>query len=111
MSTMPAVASKPPMTVSPAVYEYAKKHGIEAPLERLLEATPRIYPNAKSIQVYMEPDFEEKDVWFIVFEVYVLVADYPDSTAARKLWGDEWMRAYPYPRNHFFVLHLRRRVE
>ncbi len=109
MSMMPAVASKPPMTVSPEVHEYASKHGIEAPLERLLEATPRIYPNAKSIRVFMEQDVEIKDMWFIVFEVFVLTADYPDYMAAVKLWDEEWMRAYPYPRNHSFVLDLRRR--
>src|SRR5580693_9271632 len=109
MSTMPAILSKPPMTVSPEVYEYSRKHGIEAPLQRLLEATPRIYPNAKSIRVYMELDVEIKDMWFIVFEVYVLKADYPDYIVAGNLWSEEWMRAYPYPRNHSFVLDLRRR--
>jgi hypothetical protein len=106
---MPAVVSKPPMTVSPEVYEYASKHGIEAPLERLLEATPRIYPNAKSIQVYMEQDVQDHDMWFIVFEVYVLTADYPDYIAAGNLWSEEWMHACPSPRMHHFVLDLRRR--
>jgi hypothetical protein len=108
---MPPIVSKPPMTVAPEVYEYAKKHGIEGPLERLLEATPRIYPNAKSIRVFMEQDVEIKDMWFIVFEVFVLMADYPDYIAAGNLWSEEWMRAYPYPRNHSFVMHLRRRPE
>ncbi len=109
MSTMPALVAKPPVTVLPEVYEYTSKHGIEEPLQRLLEATPRIYPNAKSIQVFMEQDVEIKDMWFIVFEVYVLKADYPDFLAAEKRWSEEWMRAYPYPRNHSFVLDLRRR--
>jgi hypothetical protein len=111
MSTMPTLITKPPVTVSPDVYEYTRKHGIEEPLQRLLEATPRIYPNAKSIRVFMEQDVDDKDMWFIVFEVFVLTADYPDFLAAEKRWGEEWMRAYPYPRMHHFVLDLRRRPE
>ena len=33
MATMPAVQSKPPMTVSKEVYDYASKYGIEATLQ------------------------------------------------------------------------------
>jgi hypothetical protein len=106
MSTMPPVVSKPAVTVSPEVYEYTSKHGIEAPLERLLEATLRIYPNALSIKVYMEKDVEEAGLWFIVFEVCMAAADVPDYVAARRPWIDAWMEAYPYPRMHSFVLSL-----
>ncbi len=111
MSTVLPIESKLAVTVAPEVYEYTEKHGIEEPLQRLLEATPRIYPNAKSIRVFMEQDVEDKEMWFIVFEVYVLIADYPDYLAAQNLWGQEWMHAYPYPRMHSFVLDLRRRPE
>jgi hypothetical protein len=106
MSITPIVASKPPMTVSPEVYEYAGKHGIGAPLERMLEATPRVFPTATSIRVFMEPDAEEAGLWFIVFEVRIPATDVPDYLAARRLWGEEWARAYPYPRLHHFVLSL-----
>ena len=111
MSTMAPIVSKPPMSVSPDVYEYTRKHGIEEPLQRLLEATTRIYPNAKSIRIFMEQDVEDKEMWFIVFEVYVPIADCPDFLAAENRWGEEWMLAYPYPRMHHFVLDLRRRPE
>ena len=60
MSTLPPVGTLPAVTVSLEVYEYTSKHGIEAPLQRLLEATPCIYPLAKSIQVFMEQDVERE---------------------------------------------------
>ena len=107
---LPAV-SKPTVTVSPEVYEYTSKHGIEGPLQRLLEATPRICPAADSIRVLMRQDVEDDDLWFIVFEVRVPAKDLPDVLAAENLWVEEWMRAYPYPRMHSFVLDLRRRPE
>jgi hypothetical protein len=95
------------MTVSPDVYEYARKHGIEAPLRRLLEATPRIYPNALSIKVFMEQDVAIEDLWVIVFEVRVPAGDVTDFVAAQRPWGEAWMEAYPCPRKHSFVLSLR----
>jgi hypothetical protein len=103
---MPPIVSKPPMTVAPEVYEYAKKHGIEGPLERLLEATPRIYPHALSIRVHMEKDLEEAGLWFIVFEVCMAAPDVPDYVAARRPWFEAWMQAYPCPRMHSFILSL-----
>ena len=53
----------------------------------------------------MKQDVEEKDLWFIVFEVRV-PGDVSDSLAADRRWGEEWARAYPTPRNHSFVLSL-----
>jgi hypothetical protein len=106
MSTMPPVVSSPLITVSPEVHEYAAKHGIEAPLQSLLEATPRIYPTATSIQVFMEQDVDDKNLWFIVFEVWMPAADVPDYVAARQPWIEAWTQAYPYPRMHSFVLSL-----
>jgi hypothetical protein len=103
---MSTVVSKLPVTVSPEVYEYTSKHGVGEPLQRLLEATPRIYPNALSIKVFMEQDVEDKELWFIVFEVRVPAGDVSDHLAADRRWGEEWARAYPYPRNHSFVLKL-----
>jgi hypothetical protein len=106
MSTMPPAVSKPPMTVAPEVYEYASKHGIEGALQRLLEATPRVFPTAISLNVFMEADPEIRDYWFIVFELRVPAADLTDPVAADRRWGEEWARAYPYPRMHRFVLSL-----
>jgi hypothetical protein len=111
MSAMQTVATKPTTTVSPEVYEYTGKHGIEEPLRRLLEATQRIYPTADSIRVLMRQDVEDQDTWFIVFRVRVPAKDLPDVLAAENLWAEEWMRAYPSPRMHSFVLDLRRQPE
>jgi hypothetical protein len=108
MSILPPPATLLAVTVSPEVHAYTSKHGIEAPLQRLVEATPRIYPTATSIKVYMEQDVEDSDLWFIVFEVFVPSADIPDYVAAQRPWGEEWMRAYPPPRMHSFVLSLER---
>jgi hypothetical protein len=109
MSTLPPAGALAPLTVSPEVYEYTRKHGIEAPLRRLLEATPRLYPTALSVKVFLEQDVEDGELWFIVFEVYVSTADFPDYLAAQNAWGEEWLKAYPGPRMHSFVLRLRRR--
>ena len=106
MSTMAPIVSKPPVSVSSEVYEYTRKHGIEEPLRRLLEATPRIYPNALSIKVFMEQDVEEAELWFLVFEVCLAAADIRDYVAARRPWVEAWMNAYSYPRMHHFVLSL-----
>ncbi len=106
MSTMPTLVAKPPVTVSPDVYEYTSKHGIEAALERLLEATPRVFPTAMSLNVFMEADPDIRDYWFIVFELRVPASDLADPVAADRRWGEEWARAYPYPRTHHFVLSL-----
>ena len=94
------------MTVSPEVYEYTSKHGIEAPLQRLLEATPRVFPTATSIKVYLKQDVSIEDLWFVTFEVRVSAGDIPDYVEAKQRWGEEWERAYPCPRLHSFVLRL-----
>ncbi len=54
----------------------------------------------------MEQDADDKDLWFIVFEVCMLGVDIPDYVAARRPWIEAWMQAYPYPRMHSFVLSL-----
>ncbi len=106
MSTTQTIVSNPPMTVSPEVQEYANKHGISETLQCLLEATPRIYPTATSIRVYLKQDVSIEDLWFLTFEVRVPAADIPDHVQAKRRWGDEWARAYPTPRLHSFVLRL-----
>jgi hypothetical protein len=105
-SVPPVVASGVAPVVSPDVVEYARKHGIEATLQQLLAVTPGLYPSARSIKVYMQQDVEDELLWFIVFEVTVRLAEVPDFLEAEKRWGAEWLRAYPYPRNHHFVLDL-----
>jgi hypothetical protein len=108
MSSLPAVVSTLPVAnVSPDVWEYARKEGIEAPVRYLVEATPRVFPTASAIKVYLKADPEIKDLWFIVYEVHVSEADVPDYVAAHTRWGEEWEQGYPYPRNHSLVLSLR----
>jgi hypothetical protein len=96
----------PRVMVSPEVRAHVRAHGVEGPLERLVEATPRIYPSAVSIQVYLESDVEDEDLWFIVFEVRVPASDVPEHRVAQRSWIDEWMEAYPCPRTQHFVLSL-----
>jgi hypothetical protein len=107
MSSVPsAVSSAVVPVVSPEVIEYARKHGIEATVQHLIAVTPRLYPTARSIKVFMEQDAEIKDLWFTVFEVEVPRVDVPDCLAAEKRWLDEKQKASPYPRNHSIVLTL-----
>lgn len=96
----------PTATVSPEVWEYARKEGIEGPVRHLVEATPRVFPTATAISVSLEPDVEIPGYWFVVYEVHVAGGDVPDYVAARDRWGAEWERGYPTPRNHALILSL-----
>jgi hypothetical protein len=105
-NSSPAVSAPVAPVVSPEVCEYARKHGIEPTVQQLIDVTPRLYPTARSIRVFMEQDAEIEELWFLVFEVEVPKVDVPDCLAAEKRWLDEKRKAYPYPRNHAIILHL-----
>jgi hypothetical protein len=105
-SVPPVLASGVAAVVSPEVVEYCRKHGIEPTLQQLVAVTPELFPTAQSIKVFMEQDVALEDLWFLVFEVKVPKADVPDFLAADKRWGDEWLKAEPYPRKHHIILQL-----
>jgi hypothetical protein len=89
--------------IEPEAAEYAKKEGIEDVVQRLAEATARVYPAALAIRVLVRPDPELTDYWFVVFEVRTLSADLPDWREADHRWFLEYLQAYPYPRNHVLI--------
>jgi hypothetical protein len=95
--------------IEPDAVEYAKAQGIEGVVRQLAEATARLYPTARSVRVLIRPDAEIPDYWFVIFEVRVPhsdVPDVPDVLAAERRWIPEYLRIYPYPRNHSLLLRL-----
>lgn len=106
-NTQQAVTAVVPV-VEPELIEYAKKHGLETVVQRLVEATQRVFPTALSIKVYLEQDVALEELWFVVFEVKATKADVPDYLVAKKRWGQEWLQIYPMPRQHSLILSLHR---
>jgi hypothetical protein len=106
MSAQPSLTPRPVVNIAPDVEEFARSRGVESPLRRMVEATARLFPTAR-IEVFTEPDVALEDYVFLVFEVHARREDIPDHREARKRWGEEWLAAYPYPRQQPFVLSLR----
>jgi hypothetical protein len=105
MSTLPPVTPSPVVNVTPEVIDLARRRGVEPVLQRLIEASCRIFPTAR-IEVFAEPDVALEDHIFIVFEVHARVEDLADRKGLCKSWSAAWHEAYPYPRQQPFVLSM-----
>jgi hypothetical protein len=88
------------------VLALAAQLGVSASLDPLLEATRRIYPTARSIQVRAEQDPEIANDRYIVFEVCVPQEDISDYHQAQRRWTEELFRICPPVRSIPFCLFL-----
>lgn len=92
--------------IEPEALEYAKAEGLEAVVQRLVQATQRVFPTVLSIRVRLIRDVEVADLLSVMFEARVPEGDVPNYLEAHRRWGEEWLQAYPYPRNHSLFLRL-----
>jgi hypothetical protein len=75
-------------------------------LDPLLQATQRIFPDARWLTVYLQADAEIPDERSIVFDVKLPGISPADARKARRQWNDELFRICPAPRAVPFVLLL-----
>src|SRR5947208_2825724 len=101
-----STAVSQPTVWPPDLLEYARRHGVEHVLEPLLEATRQVFPTARDVRVYLEPDVALPDLWFIVYEVRLPRMSAQDFIAADRQWGREEMRLYPPPTRVAFSLRV-----
>jgi hypothetical protein len=94
MSTVPA----PQAWQWPAdVLEFAAREKVADYLDPLLEATRKLFPTARRLEVFLEDDPEIANDWHIVYEVEVPVADVPHFVKAQHFWIDELYKVCPAP--------------
>jgi hypothetical protein len=79
------------------VLAFAAKENVQQYLEPLLEATQRVFPTARRLEVSLEADPEIHDDWHIDFDVQVPAQDVSDYVAAQRQWIRELYRCCPAP--------------
>lgn len=94
-------------TWAPDVLAYADKHGIRKYLDEFLARTRRLFATARSLEVFTEPDMEDPNLTFLVFEVHVPERDVPDYRTAHRAWFDDHRAIDPGPYSAALVLSLR----
>ena len=82
---------------SPEVLALAKKLGVEAYLDPLMEATLEQFPDARAVRVEAWRDPELVDLQFVSFEVEVPMADLSTSNEVKDRWMDALARVCPMP--------------
>lgn len=100
-----------PGTWSPDVLAYAERFGIRQYLDEFVARTRRLFPTARSLEVFTEPDPEIRDLVFLVFELHVPKVDVPDFLAADRIWHDEYHELVPGPYQAAVCLSLYRDPE
>ena len=88
------------------VLAFAIANQVEACLQPLLDATHRIFPTARFVNVSVEEDPELSDNTQIVFRVQVAGLSLDESKAARRQWNDTLLQICPRPRVFTFCLLL-----
>ena len=88
------------------VLAFAAEHQAEHCLQPLLEATHRIFPTARFINVYVEDDPELRDNRQIVFDVQVAGLSPEAARAGDRQWTEELFRICPPLRKFIFCLLL-----
>lgn len=91
---------------SPDVVAFAASHQGEHCLQPLLEATHRIFPTARSVEVSVVEDPELRDNTQIVFHVQVVGLPLDQARTAGDQWNQEMARLYPPLRKFLFCLRL-----
>jgi hypothetical protein len=79
------------------VLEFATRENVRQYLDPLLEATRRVFPSARRIQVSLEADPEIRDDRHIVFDVQVPGLGVAQARAAQREWNNELFRCCPAP--------------
>jgi hypothetical protein len=92
---------------SPEVVAFAAAHQAEHCLQPLLEATHRIFPTARSVQVSVEEDPELRDNTQIVFRVQIAGLSLDETQAARRQWHEAMLSVYRPLRKLLFSLLLK----
>jgi hypothetical protein len=98
-------------TWTPDVLAYADRYNLRPYLDRVLDATHQLFPNANSIEVFTEPDAEDKDLIFLVFEVYIAQKHVPDYLGADHAWQEAYRRIVPGPYHAAVCFSLRAEPE
>ncbi|MGL4555531.1 MAG: hypothetical protein ACRC33_30550 [Gemmataceae bacterium] len=98
-----ATATLPTVTVDPEVLAHADAIGLRAALDHMVEATPRLYPAARSIRVLLRPDhqYPQMNITWWIEGPYPAGGEWP---RARREWDEEFARVVPAPRDHHFYL-------
>ena len=88
----------------PDLLAYAVHRQVEQYLQPMLDASQRIFPNARSIWVTLDPDPEIRDLSFITYNVRIPSMPGAEALSLQRLWTDELVRLRPYPVIDGFVL-------
>jgi hypothetical protein len=91
---------------SPEVVAFAREHQGEHCLQPLLEATHRLFPSARFVEVSVVEDPELRDNTQIVFHVRVGGLPGDEVRTAEKQWLQESRGLYPPLRKILFCLRL-----
>jgi hypothetical protein len=91
----------------PDVVDYAARHDAEAYLPRFWEMTWRVFPGARQLRVYLEPDGDMADFSFVVFEVGISPYNLAELRASTDRWHAAWGECYPPPRSCPIILRVR----
>jgi hypothetical protein len=86
------------------VLEFAAQQQVTPYLQPLLEATRRLFPTARRLEVKLYQDYELRDVRWILFDVEVAVTDVPDYVQAVHACSDELRRICPAPLAHNLLI-------
>jgi hypothetical protein len=110
VSAIPLAAHSPviPWQWPTDVLEFAAQRQVGAYLDPLLEATRRLFPTARVVQVQVHQDPEMRDERWLLFEVHVPHTDVPDFVKAIHAWDDELFRICPAPLAVNFSIYLSR---
>ena len=110
MAAVPTPATTPPLTHqwSPDLMAFAKERRVAGYFDAMLEATRRVFPTARRIDVQVERDPEFADADGILFKIYVPIADIPDPdiVGVVNAWHTEAARCCPAPLICNFLLRL-----
>ena len=82
-------------TWSEDVLAFARQAGVEQYLDALMKATREMFPGAREIRVFFEPDPEIKDFDGIVWEVDLPREQITDHWEMKVRWGREFYRICP----------------
>jgi hypothetical protein len=113
MTTLPVPPTTTPVPATPwpaDVLKFAAEHGVAEYLEPMLEATRRVFPTARLIEVRFDRDPEYSGYDGILFLIHVSARDIPDSDVVRvfRAWHEETFQCCPAPLVCNFLLRLAR---
>jgi hypothetical protein len=90
----------------PEVTEFATGQGVEHCLPGVVAMTRQLFPTARRLQVFLEPDWDIAQQSYIVIQVEVTDWSVAQATAARQQWMQELGQCCALVRPGPFVLAL-----